>query len=213
MAAAFMGHAATALRRGFLLVGLLAVMAGFLGMHIMTGMHGAHAMTAVTSSAETAGSSSRPETNLAPHPAAHALQERTMGHDSLAPRPATPAGPDLTADSRAAAPSGFVRLPIELRRRCVNALGLCALGGNDVPGRAPTWHGTGLNAQPGHARRRRRQGLLLSPRKSFAGRSVHQPDVRRVSPCRARRPYLPDTLHPVLPAARACHPQACHNAD
>ena len=105
MAAAFMGHAATALRRGFLLVGLLAVMAGFLGMHIMTGMHGAHAMTAVTSSAETAGSSSRPETNLAPHPAAHALQERTMGHDSVAPRPATPAGPDLTADSRAAAPA------------------------------------------------------------------------------------------------------------
>ena len=105
MAAAFMSHAATALRRGFLLVGLLAVVAGFLGMHIMTGMHGAHAMTAVTSSAEAAGSSSRPETNLAPHPAAHALQERTMGHDSLAPRPATPAGPDLTAGSRAAAPA------------------------------------------------------------------------------------------------------------
>jgi len=105
MAAAFMSHAATALRRGFLLVGLLAVVAGFLGMHIMTGMHGAHAMTAVTSSAEAAGSSSRPETNLAPHPAAHALQERTMDHDSLAPRPATPAGPDLTADSRAAAPA------------------------------------------------------------------------------------------------------------
>lgn len=105
MAAAFMSHAATALRRGFLLVGLLAVVAGFLGMHIMTGMHGAHAMTAVTSSAEAAGSSSRPETGLAPHPAAHALQERTMGHDSLAPRPATPAGPDLTAGSRAAAPA------------------------------------------------------------------------------------------------------------
>lgn len=105
MAAAFMSHAATALRRGFLLAGLLAVVAGFLGMHVMTGMHGAHAMTAVTSSAEAAGSSSRPETGLAPHPAAHALQERTMGHDSLAPRPATPAGPDLTADSRAAAPA------------------------------------------------------------------------------------------------------------
>ena len=70
-------------------------------------------------------------------------------------------------------------MPIELRRRYVNALGLCALGGNDVPGRAPAWHGAGLDAQPGHARRRRRQGLLLSPRKSFAGRSFHQPDVRR----------------------------------
>jgi len=69
MAAAFMSHAATALRRGFLLVGLLAVVAGFLGMHIMTGMHGAHAMTAVTSSAEAAGSSSRPESTIRSRPA------------------------------------------------------------------------------------------------------------------------------------------------
>ena len=105
MAAAFMSHAAAALRRGFLLMGVLAIVAGFLGMHILTGVHGAHAMTAVTSSTEPAGSSSPTAHSLASHPGAHALQERTMGHDSLAPRPATPAGPEMTADSRAAAPA------------------------------------------------------------------------------------------------------------
>ena len=105
MAAAFRSHAAAALRRGLLLVGLLAIVAGFLGMHIMTGLHGAHAMTAVTSSTEPAGPSSPTAHSLASHPAAPALHAGTTAHDSMAPAPTATAGPELTDSSAAAAPS------------------------------------------------------------------------------------------------------------
>ena len=89
MAAAFMSRSAAALRRGFLLVGLLAIVAGFLGMHIMTGLHGGHATTAVTSSTEPAGAPSRTAHGLASHAVAHALQAGTTAYDSMA-RPLRP---------------------------------------------------------------------------------------------------------------------------
>lgn len=105
MASAFMSHAAATLRRGFLLVGLLvgllAIVAGFLGMHIMTGMSGAHAMTAVTSSTEPTGTSS--PASLVVHPAAHAPQDGTTAHDSMAP--VTASAPEPAAKSTLAAPA------------------------------------------------------------------------------------------------------------
>jgi len=108
MAAAFMSHAATALRRGFLLMGVLAIVAGFLGMHIMTGMHAGHAMTAVTSSTEPAGKSSRTATSLASHPAAHAPPAGTTAHDTMAPAATAAtatAGPGPAGNNSSAAPS------------------------------------------------------------------------------------------------------------
>ena len=74
---------------------------------------------------------------------------------------------------------GVVRVPVELHRPCIHALGLCALGDRDFPGCSPTGRCTDVGPHPGHAWKRRRPDLLLSPGKSFAGRSVHQPDVRR----------------------------------
>ena len=145
MAAAFMNYAAPALRRGFLLVGVLAIVAGFLGMHIMTGMHGAHAMTAVTSSAEAAGSSSRPETGLASHPAAHAPHVGTMGHDSMATA-ATAAtatsGPEQAGNTKAAEPSASCMCqssctdPASMHSACVPSAAVTSLAA-PPPGMAP----------------------------------------------------------------------------
>ncbi|SDK56797.1 hypothetical protein SAMN04487916_101484 [Arthrobacter sp. ov407] len=105
MAAAFMSHAAAALRRGFLLVGVLAIVAGFLGMHIMTGMHGAHAMAAATSSAEPAGASFQAANSFAFHPAAHSPPAGATADDSMVPTPMTSSCPEPTGNSRAAVPS------------------------------------------------------------------------------------------------------------
>jgi hypothetical protein len=147
MAAAFMSHAAAALRRGFLLVGLLTIVAGFLGMHIMTGMHGAHAMTAVTSSAEPAGSSSQTANSLASHPAAHSLQASlqagTTAHDSMAPTPTITSGPGLTGNSRAAVPSASCVCqssctdPASMHSACVPSAAVTSLA-VPPPGMAPT---------------------------------------------------------------------------
>ena len=52
MNAALISRAAATLRRGVVLTGLLAIVAGILGMHIMTGMHGAHALPPLTASAQ-----------------------------------------------------------------------------------------------------------------------------------------------------------------
>ncbi|MEY9776331.1 hypothetical protein [Arthrobacter sp. MW3 TE3886] len=142
MAAAFVDHAATALRRGFLLVGLLAIVAGFLGMHIMTGMHGAHATTAVTSSAEAAGPSSRPETNLASHPAAHAPHAGTTAHDSMAPAASATAGPEPSGNTKAAAPSASCVCqssctdPASMHSACVPSAAVTSLAA-PPPGMAP----------------------------------------------------------------------------
>jgi hypothetical protein len=142
MAAAFMSHAATALRRGFLLAGLLAIVAGFLGMHVMTGMHGAHAMAAMTSSAEAAGSSSRPETGLASHPAAHALHDRTMGHDSMAPAATATSGPEQAGNTNAAEPSASCVCqssctdPASMHSACVPSAAVTSLAA-PPPGMAP----------------------------------------------------------------------------
>jgi len=139
MAYAFMNHAAAALRRGLLLVGVLAIVAGFLGMHIMTGMHGGHAMTAATSSAGAAHSAN----SLASHPGAHALQDRTTGHDSMAPPPVPTAGPERTADSRAAAPAASCVCqssctdPALMHSACVPSAAVTSLAA-PPPGMAPT---------------------------------------------------------------------------
>ena len=142
MAAAFMNYAAPALRRGFLLVGVLAIVAGFLGMHIMTGMHGAHAMTAVTSSAEAAGSSSRPETGLASHPAAHAPHVGTMGHDSMATAATATSGPEQAGNTKAAEPSASCMCqssctdPASMHSACVPSAAVTSLAA-PPPGMAP----------------------------------------------------------------------------
>ncbi|WP_026537027.1 hypothetical protein [Arthrobacter sp. 9MFCol3.1] len=142
MAAAFVNHAATALRRGFLLVGLLAVVAGFLGMHIMTGMHGAHATTAVTSSTEPAGPSSRPETNLASDPAAPALHAGTTAHDSMAPAATATAGPEPAGNTKAATPSASCVCqssctdPASMHSACVPSAAVTSLAA-PPPGMAP----------------------------------------------------------------------------
>ena len=142
MAAAFMNYAAPALRRGFLLVGVLAIVAGFLGMHIMTGMHGAHAMTAVTSSAEAAGSSSRPETGLASHPAAHAPHVGTMGHDSTATAATATSRPEQAGNTKAAEPSASCMCqssctdPASMHSACVPSAAVTSLAA-PPPGMAP----------------------------------------------------------------------------
>ena len=103
MAGALMGHAAAALRRRFLLAGVLAIVAGFLGMHIMTGMHGTHAMPAVTPSSESAVASSPTANGHTSHPAAQAGHARLATHGSMPSPSAIPPGPALAGERRAAA--------------------------------------------------------------------------------------------------------------
>jgi hypothetical protein len=143
MAEAFMNHAAAALRRGFLLMGVLAIVAGFLGMHIMTGMHGAHAMTAVTSSTEPAWPSSHTANSLASHPSAHALSAGTTALDSMAPPSATPSVPGLTGNSRTDEPSATCVCqssctdPASMHSACVPSAAVTSLAA-PPPGTAPT---------------------------------------------------------------------------
>jgi hypothetical protein len=140
LAAAFMSHAAATLRRGFLLVGLLAIVAGFLGMHIMTGMHDAHAMTGVTSSTESAGTSAPTVNSLAAHPAAHAEAGATA-HDPMSPPPGS--GPELTANSTLAAPSASCVCqspctdPALMHSACVPSAAVASLAA-PPPGTTPT---------------------------------------------------------------------------
>ena len=143
MAAAFMSHAAAALRRGFLLVGLLAIVAGFLGMHIMTGMHGAHAMTAVTSSTEPAGTSSQtaPASHLIRLPMPCKPAQRPMTPWPR-PRPTT-AGPERRRNSTAAAPSASCVCqssctdPASMHSACVPSAAVTSLAA-PPPGMTPT---------------------------------------------------------------------------
>lgn len=133
MAGAIVSHAAAALRRGFLLLGLLAVVTGFLGMHIMAGMHGAHAMTEATSSTETAGTSSRTANSPAPHPAAHTLHAGTTVHDAMIQDPAR---------NRAAVPSASCVCqsnwtnPASMHSACVPSAAVTSLAA-PPPGTAP----------------------------------------------------------------------------
>ena len=142
MSAAFVNHAATALRRGFLLVGLLAIVAGFLGMHIMTGMHAGHAMTAVTSSTEPAGKSSRTATSLASHPASHAPHAGTTAHDTMAPAATATAGPGPAGNNSSAAPSASCTCqssctdPASMHSACVPSAAVSSLAA-PPPGMAP----------------------------------------------------------------------------
>ena len=59
------------LRRAALLVGLLAVIAGFLGMHIIAGSHALHAQSSPPGSIQT---------STAPHAAGQARSEQAAGH-------------------------------------------------------------------------------------------------------------------------------------
>jgi hypothetical protein len=141
MAAAFMSHAAAALRRGFLLVGVLAIMAGFLGMHIMTGMHGAHAMTAAASSAEPAAESFRTAHSLTPDPVAPSRHDGT--HNATASDPVITAGPELAGNSGTAAPTASCECqssctdPSSMRSTCVPSAAVASLVA-PPPGAAPT---------------------------------------------------------------------------
>ena len=143
MAAAFMSRAAAALRRGFLLVGLLAIVAGFLGMHIMTGLHGAHATTAVTSSTEPAGAPSRTAHGLASHAVAHALQGGTTAHDSMAPAPSATAGAQPAGNGGAAVASASCTCQSictdlsPMHAACVPSAAVTSLAA-PPPGMAPT---------------------------------------------------------------------------
>lgn len=73
--AAFATLAVTALRRGLLLAGLLALSAGFLGMHVTTGMHAAppstESLPAAESAGTTAGYGPAHREIDSPHPAGH----------------------------------------------------------------------------------------------------------------------------------------------
>lgn len=143
MAAAFVNHAATALRRGFLLMGLLAIVAGFLGMHIMTGMHGAHAMTTLISSTEPAGKSSRTATSLASHPASPAPHAGTTAHDTMAPAATATAGPGPAGNNSSAAPSASCTCqssctdPASMHSACVPSAAVTSLTA-PPPGTTPS---------------------------------------------------------------------------
>ncbi|MFF2243458.1 hypothetical protein ACFVTM_04690 [Arthrobacter sp. NPDC058130] len=143
MAAALMDHAAAALRRGFLLMGVLAIVAGFLGMHVITGMHGAHAMAAVTSSTQPPGPSFPTANSIASQAAAHAPHAGTAAHDSLGPSPAARSGPELTGDSSAAAFSASCACPsnctdlTSMHSACVPSAAVTSLAA-PPPGMAPS---------------------------------------------------------------------------
>jgi len=72
---------ASSLRRAALLAGILAVLAGFLGMHILTGSHGLHSYAPASGSAGHAA---------ADHPAAPASAPAHGQHPSLNAGPTTP---------------------------------------------------------------------------------------------------------------------------
>ena len=74
MSAATAARPVALLRYAVLLAGLLAVIAGFLGMHVLAGSHGMHAQASApgstsTSTAHTAGPA--PSEQTAGHPAGH----------------------------------------------------------------------------------------------------------------------------------------------
>ena len=149
MAAAFMSHAAAAVRRGLLLVGLLAIVAGFLGMHIMTGMHGTHAMTPAASSAAPAAASYLTAHSPASHPVAHSRHDGTT-HNATASVPVITAGPEMitagpepAGNSRTAAPSASCVCqssctdPSSMHSTCVPSAAVASLAA-PPPGAAPT---------------------------------------------------------------------------
>lgn len=71
MSALAAGTPVAALRRAALLVGLLAVIAGFLGMHILAASHGLHGQAAPAGLIQTSAE---------PHAAGQASSEQTTGH-------------------------------------------------------------------------------------------------------------------------------------
>lgn len=71
MSAIAAGNPVAVLRRGSLLVGLLAVIAGFLGMHIVSGSHGPHAQAPLPGSIQT---------STAAHAASQAAADQTAAH-------------------------------------------------------------------------------------------------------------------------------------
>ena len=98
MSAAAAAHAVAVLRRAALLAGLLAVIAGFLGMHILTGSHGHHTQGSSPGSIQSstappaAGAASAGDS--AGHPAGHsshgAAGTAVQGYDSPAAAKAAP---------------------------------------------------------------------------------------------------------------------------
>lgn len=86
MSAAAAANSVAVLRHGALLVGVLAVIAGFLGMHIVAGSHGVHAQPPspgsiqTSTAAHTAGQAAAEE--AAAHPAGHSSHSAA---DTLSP--------------------------------------------------------------------------------------------------------------------------------
>lgn len=142
MAAALRHHAADALRRGLLLLGVIAVVAGFLGMHIMAGMQGAHAMSAVAASAKSAVASA-PADGIAAHSAAHAVHPGTAAPGAVASAPSetvdyagagnhTEPGPSASCVCQAGCTD-----PVSMHGACVPSAAVSSLAA-PPPGAAPT---------------------------------------------------------------------------
>lgn len=98
MSAAAAAHPVAVLRRAALLAGLLAVIAGFLGMHIIAGSHGPHAQSSPPGSVQT---STAPHAT-APHATGQAAADQTAG-DPAGHSSHSAAGTLSQADDRPAA--------------------------------------------------------------------------------------------------------------
>ena len=113
MSAAAAANPVAILRRAALLAGLLAVIAGFLGMHILSGSHSLHAQASPPGSINTSTASHTsgpaPAEQIAGHPAGHSSHGAAGTHSQSSDGPAA----DRTAPSvaPAAATVGGTQVP------------------------------------------------------------------------------------------------------
>ena len=142
MSAAAAANPVAVLRRAVLLAGLLAVIAGFLGMHILSGSHSLHAQASPpgstsTSTAHTAGPA--PSEQTAGHPSGHSSHGAagTLPAVSRQPRRGTDrsVGDTRGGDGRRKPASAVVRLPGRMRRDAGGSRRLHTLAGGRVPER------------------------------------------------------------------------------
>lgn len=100
MVAAISRHGVATLRRAVLLLGILAIMAGFLGMHAFAGAHGAHALGPQSAAARsTAAQSAAAQSAVTQPPAAQAAPQSAHAHHSLERINAAVAAPEPTTHS------------------------------------------------------------------------------------------------------------------
>jgi hypothetical protein len=98
MVAAISRHGVATLRRAVLLLGILAIMAGFLGMHVFAGAHSAHGAHALGPQS-TAAQSAAAQSAVTQPPAAQAAPQPAHAHHSLERIDATVAAPEPTTHS------------------------------------------------------------------------------------------------------------------